>query len=240
MNTSTESAATHTVDSAPTLLLVHGAWHRSSCWTPLRVVLGGFGLSTRTVDLPSAGEGIPNGGVLEDAEAIGNAIEDIDGPVVVVAHSYGGIPATQAVGQHPEVSRLVYLAAFAPDKGESMFDAVGAPAPADVSGLATIDNPRTALYGDLSDEAAEAALETLVQQSLRSFTEPVTSAAWGTVPSTYVITEKDQALAPALQEKMARRADEIYRLASGHSPFLSGPFGLAEMLTEVIGIRAGH
>jgi pimeloyl-ACP methyl ester carboxylesterase len=99
----------------PTLLLVHGAWHGAWCWAGLELERAQLSWTTGTLDLPSAlrtpalPEPFP--GMRDDALVIRNAIEDIDGPVLVVGHSDGGIPVTEAIGDAPNVVGVVYLAA---------------------------------------------------------------------------------------------------------------------------------
>ncbi|MEO3784153.1 alpha/beta fold hydrolase [Actinocorallia sp. B10E7] len=213
------------------MLLVHGAWHGSWCWDRLRPALGADGWSTRTVDLPSAGG---DAGVHEDAQAVLGELDRIDGPVVIVAHSYGGIPVTQAAAKAAGVSRIVYLAAYQLDAGESLLGFHGAPVPDEPAGLRPVpDDPLPMFYGDVPDaEARDAALR-LVPQSTRSFAEPLTEAAWRTVPSAYIVCEHDRALPPRDQEALAARSEEAHRLASGHSPFLSMPQELASLLAKI-------
>jgi pimeloyl-ACP methyl ester carboxylesterase len=222
-------------DGRPSFLLVHGAWHRSSCWARLQEALAVEGWESRTVDLPSSGtQSTPTAGVHDDARVIGEQLRRMEGPVVVVAHSYAGIPVTQAAGEHPHVSHLVYLAAHMYDEGESMYDFYGLPTPEDISGtFPLVDNPRMALYGELPDDEAERALSELGEQSLRSFAEKVTRAAWKTIPSTYIVLEKDLTLALSMQETMSARATNVERLATGHSPFLSAPAELAALLGKI-------
>ncbi|MFI0259611.1 alpha/beta hydrolase [Streptomyces sp. NPDC017056] len=224
----------------PTFLLVHGAWHRPTCWSALQDALAADGWQSRTADLPSAGpQSTPTAGVHDDAEEITAHLRQTEGPVIVVAHSYGGIPATQAADDRLGVTRIVYLAAYMPEEGQSLATVHGGrsvkPEDEDLSGIAPIvfDDPRTSLYGDLPDDQAEHALGELVDQSRRSFQQQVTRAAWRTVPSTYVICEGDRALPPALQEKMSARASHVERLGTGHSPFLSAPAELAALLGRI-------
>lgn len=221
----------------PTMLLVHGAWHGSWCWAGLRSALGAAGRSTRTVDLPSAGR---DAGVHEDVHAVLDELGRIDGPVVVVAHSYGGVPVTQAVAETGGVSRIVYLAAYQLDAGESLLGFHGAPIPDDPAGLQPVpDDPHSMFYGDVPDTEAQEASRRLVPQSTRSFAEPLTKAAWHTVPSAYIVCEHDQALPPQNQETLATRSGEVHRLASGHSPFLSMPQELAALVTKIALSSAG-
>jgi pimeloyl-ACP methyl ester carboxylesterase len=163
-----------------------------------------------------------------DARAIGDALEEIDGPVAVVGHSYGGVPVTQAVGDAANVVGVVYLAAFMLDVGESLLSAIDSAVPEFLDGVTPLmTNPRTALYSDLSEAQVDRAIAKLVPQSLRSFGETVTTAGWRAIPSTYVVCTDDLSIPPALQEFLSTRAAAVERLPSGHSPFLSMPSELA-------------
>ncbi|WP_116215124.1 alpha/beta hydrolase [Streptomyces olivoreticuli] len=229
----------------PSFLLVHGAWHRPTCWSALRDALAADGRQSRTVDLPSSGpQRTPTAGMYDDAEEISAHLRRMEGPVIVVAHSYGGFPATQAAIGHADVVRLVYLAAYMPAEGESAMGIHGhdtsGPKDEALHGIAPVvfPDPRTALYGDLPDDQAEHAVGRLVDQSLRSFRQPLTHAAWRTVPSTYVLCERDQALPPAPQERMSTRATRVERLDTGHSPFLSAPAEPAALLGRIASAEA--
>ncbi|MFE7118152.1 alpha/beta hydrolase [Streptomyces sp. NPDC057654] len=224
-----------TAETRPTFLLVHGAWHRPTCWEPLQDALAAEGWQSRTVALPSGGpQSTPSAGMYADAEEISAQLRQIPGPVVVVGHSYGGFPVTQAAGDHPNVTRLVYLAAYVPAEGEYTRGMHGVPQTDDLEGSAPgLGDTRNVLYQDLTDEQAERAIAQLVEQSKRSFHEPITQAAWRTVPSTYVFCEEDRALQPAMQEKMAARTGHVERIARSHSPFLSAPAELASLLGRI-------
>jgi pimeloyl-ACP methyl ester carboxylesterase len=153
---------------------------------------------------------------------------------VVVAHSYGGIPATEGVAGLPGVRHMVYLAAYVPDVEESMFTLHGMPDPASAEGLFPITgDPRAMFYGDVPDELAAEAVDNLVDQRLQPFVDRVTRAAWHAVPSTYILTEQDGVLPVALQETMAARTKNVRRLPTSHSPFLSRPAELAALLDEI-------
>src|SRR5579859_8217793 len=96
----------------PTLVFVHGAWHGSWCWEPVRQILEARGWTTAAVDLPTVhAPGKARLGMAADADAVRAAIDAIDGDVVVVAHSYGGVPATQGAGAD-SVAHIVYISAF--------------------------------------------------------------------------------------------------------------------------------
>ncbi|MCX4597318.1 alpha/beta fold hydrolase [Streptomyces sp. NBC_01549] len=221
----------------PTLLLAHGAWHGSWCWEGLTSVLHTDGWTTRTVDLPSAGS---QAGVRDDAHVVLQELARIDGPVVVVAHSYGGVPVTQAVAGATDISHIVYLAAYQLDVGESLLSHHGAPAPAEPDGFQPVpEHPIPLFYADAPAADAEAAAGRLVPQSTRSFSDTLTAAGWHTVPSTYVVCEQDQALPPGDQEQLAARSGSVHRLASGHSPFLSMPGEFAALLAKIASEAAG-
>ena len=217
----------------PTLVLVPGAWHLPSTWDLLRGELDALGYASRAVKLPTTGPD-PRGGLREDAEAVRAAVEAIGGPVVVVAHSYGGIPATEGLTDTPDVQRLVYLAAYVPDVDESLFSLHGATDPDSTEVLFPIgSDPRAQLYADVPEDVADLAVGRLVDQRRQPFADHVARAAWHTVPSTYIITENDAAIRVQLQEQMARHAKSIRRIPTSHSPFLSRPAELAALLDEI-------
>lgn len=224
LSVSAVTTSTEDMSERPALLLVHGAWHGSWCWEPLRTLLTDNGWRVDTVDLPSVGS--PHHGMHDDAHVIRQAIS---GPTVIVAHSYGGIPATQAAAGRPNVEHLVYVAAFQVDVGDSLLGTVGGTPPpwwqVD-DGVIHAQAPETVFFNDV----AEPPTDRLRPQSYRAFTDQLTAAAWHDTDSTYVICEKDNAIPPFAQEAMARRATATERLDAGHSPFLSCPQDLAAIV----------
>jgi pimeloyl-ACP methyl ester carboxylesterase len=218
----------------PTFVLVPGAWHLPSTWDLLRGELDALGYASRAVKLPTTGPD-PRGGLREDAEAIRAAIAAIGGPVVVVAHSYGGIPATEGAAGLPKVQRLIYLAAYVPDVDESMYTLHGMPDPDSAEGVFPIgSDPRTQLYADVPEVVADVAISRLVDQLHQPFADHVTRAAWHTVPSAYIVAEQDASLPVELQEKMSSRAKTVHRIPTSHSPFLSRPAELAALFDEIV------
>jgi NAD(P)-dependent dehydrogenase (short-subunit alcohol dehydrogenase family) len=219
----------------PTFLLVQGAWHHPDVWLPLRGELFARGYRSVVTDLPSAGSS-PVGSMHDDAHAIRQALSRIDGPVVVVAHSYGGIPVTEATVGAANVTQLIYLAAYLPDEDGSMFTLHGIPDPDSVEGLfPAIDDPLNSLYADVAPAQAGFAASMLIEQTTRSFVDRVDGAGWKHIPTAYVITDDDQAIPPAMQAEMAHHARATtYHLTSSHSPFLSALEALATLLERIV------
>ncbi|MBV2355386.1 alpha/beta hydrolase [Streptomyces sp. J2-1] len=222
----------------PTLVLVHGAWHRESMWHLLREELSD--LDVRTVQNPSSAPVAPSrlGDMYADAAAIRAAVESVGGPVVAVAHSYGGVPLTQALAGVSAVKRLVYLNAFMLDVGESVLKVVGGTPPPFWGmdhvgeGYYEMLNAEHHFYNDLTPEAARAAAGALGPHSVASMEQPVTRAAWHAIPSTYVIGVNDAAVPAEAGEFLSGRAERVVRMDTGHSPFLVRPAETAALLRE--------
>jgi pimeloyl-ACP methyl ester carboxylesterase len=220
--------------SAVTLVLVHGAWHGPWCWQLLMEQL--TGVEVRAVSLSSSGNDPSKlGDLYEDAEIVRSVVGDVEGPVVVCAHSYGGAPVTEPLVGMRNVGRLVYLCAWQLDVGESALGArQGVPPPwwdvHEAEGYVDALRPRKIFYGDVDPVTADAAISRLGHQSLASVSEPLTQVSWREIPSTYVICEKDSAIPPAVQQRMARRAHRVERLNTSHSPFMSRPSRVADLL----------
>jgi pimeloyl-ACP methyl ester carboxylesterase len=218
---------------APTLVLVHGAWHGPWAWRRLVEELPD--LDVRTVALPSVGpDPTALGDLRTDAEAVRAAVTVVDGPVLVCAHCYGGVAATEGLAGVPNVVGLVYLCAFQLDLGDSLLGAVGcAPSWWDVheaEGYVDPLRPAEVFYADVNPHTARGAIDRLGHHSLAAFAQPLTRAAWRTIPSTYVLCEQDAAIPIGAQEAMAERAGRVLRMPTSHSPFLSRPAQLAGVL----------
>ncbi|WP_433455114.1 alpha/beta hydrolase [Streptomyces sp. CA-142005] len=223
----------------PAILLVHGAWHGAWCWEKLAPELTALGWRVATVDLPSASADPENtAGMYDDARVVHERLAGIDGPVTVLAHSYGGLPATEAAAGAANVSRLLYLSAFQLDEGDSLAGQSGGQLPSgDTGTLPANEDPVNYFYADVAPEDAERAAARLVRQTVKSFSEPLTVATWKAVPSSYILCEQDQALPLAFQEAMAVRSKRSYRLPTSHSPFLSAPARLARLITTDAGLQ---
>ncbi len=222
----------------PSFLLVHGGYHTASSWSPVRDILAADGWESEAISMPSAGKQ-PTAGLYDDAEALAARLRRMEGPVVVVGHSHAGLTISQLGDQHPNLVRLIYIAAFMPVEGVSAATAFGIPVPDDPSGLAPREaygNPRETFYSDLSDVDAKVAIDQLVDQSLLSCVQPTTRAAWRRVGSTYVICTEDKQFPVSLQERYAAQTTDVVRIPTGHSPMLSQPDQVADILTS----RAGE
>ena len=226
----------------PTLLLVHGAWHGSWAWEPLQSELEARGWDVRTVDLPTVHADDPRGlHMSDDAAAVAAAIDEVGGPVAVVAHSYGGVPTTQGATSDAVV-HIVYVAAFVLDEGESLLGAVGGVAPSwwvvdgPLATAGTEAEPATGLFfADVDAAVAAAAVGRLKAQSSAAFSDEVTTVAWRDKPTTYVVTEQDAIFPLPAQEALAARSGStVVRMDTSHSPFLSKPDELADIIEDAL------
>lgn len=217
-----------------TVLLVHGAWYGPWMWGALVRELPD--VDVRTVALPSAGrDPAMLGDLYADAAAVRSAVEQIHGPVLVCAHCYGGVPATEGAADLSNVVGLVYLCAFQLDVGESVAAMAGGVRPDwwDVhaaEGYVDALRPLEVFYADVDEAVARDSIMSLGHQSLAALGQRVTKAAWRSIPSTYVLCEQDRVVPVAAQEAMAQRAGRVLRIPSSHSPFLSRPGQLAGIL----------
>jgi pimeloyl-ACP methyl ester carboxylesterase len=219
-----------------TIVPVHGAWHGSWCWQRVLPLLEERGVAVRTVDLPSVGAA-PGAGtdLTADAAAVEKVIAALAGPVLLCGHSYGGMVISRVEAR--SVARLVYLCAFMPLEGQSLFSAGGGkPAPwvqMLEGGLMQPDPARTGelFYGDCDPEMREWAKRMVRVQSSAVIMEPLAHPAWRRVPSTYVVCTKDMAIPADMQRDVfAVRANEVIELQASHSPFLSQPSAVADLL----------
>ncbi|MDT5018557.1 MAG: hypothetical protein QOD39_4717 [Mycobacterium sp.] len=221
----------------PSVLLVPGGWHKPEHFRLLVDELSG--IDVHTVTLTSGGDDpAALRDMYADADVIARAAAAIDGPVVVVAHSYGGVPVTQAFRQAGNVARIIYVAAFQLTAGESLISINGGSLMSwsrrrrqnGIGDHVEVITPMTVFYNDVEAETARGAVAQLGYQSYSSMSQQLTETAWRTIPSTYVICEADNALPAAAQEAMAGRADDVARMPTSHSPFLSQPAALAGLI----------
>jgi pimeloyl-ACP methyl ester carboxylesterase len=191
------------------------------------------------VDLPSGRIDAASDTDLDDDAAAVAAVARGAGPVVLVGHSYGGSVITQAAPLVDDLRGLIYVAALLPERGESSTDAsrvVRVRTELDAAIYPDGDYLRlrrelagSALYQDCDEETVEWALERLSTQTLASFRAPRTSNDVA-VARRYVLCSEDHAIDPSTQAVLASRCNEVVTLASGHSPFLSHPNALADLV----------
>ncbi|WP_417374397.1 alpha/beta fold hydrolase [Glutamicibacter protophormiae] len=227
--------------TTPTIAFIHGAWSNSGSWEPLRTLLEAGGAATVSLDLPSVdrGDGAELGDMHADAEAIRSLIDGIAGPVVAVAHSYGGVPTTEALAGAKNVAHVIYVAAFMLDKGQSLLGAVGGKEPpvwrtSDDGRLVELADPVHVIYPDCPPDVAEAAAAQLLPHARIAFTQELRAACWHDIPTTYVVCDNDVAVPPQAQEGMAQHARAVRHLASAHTPFLSHTAELAAVIQETV------
>jgi pimeloyl-ACP methyl ester carboxylesterase len=222
----------------PTIVLVHGAWHGAWCWERLIPQLKSRQCAVRTVQLPSVGAG-PNitVGLDRDAAAVQAVIDEVGGPVLLCGHSYGGMVISLASYGQPQVSKLVYLCAFVPESGESLVSIGGgqlAPWIQRLEGGLTIPDPGQAgelLYADCDARTQAWATGNLRPQCGVPYSDVVAHPGWKDIPSTYFLCSADRAMPPAWQRDLfAPRLDKLVEIDAGHSPFLSRPGALADLL----------
>jgi len=204
----------------PTIVLVHGAWADAAGWTPVVENLEKAGFPVKAPPNPLRG-------LASDADYIHSVLEQISGPIILVGHSYGGAVITNAVQGDANVKALVYIAAFAPDQGDSLGSLNASKqgqtipqVPAIVSTYPeagaspgkelTIDPakyPSVFLDNELPTAQEQALAVEQRPLSLDAVTQASGIPAWKTVPSWYMVAKGDHAIAPALEEFMAARAD---------------------------------
>ena len=217
--------------------MVHGAWHGAWCWEKLLPFLGNLDVTARALDLPSVHDRVETQAVIgADAEAVRNFIDTIPGQIVLCGHSYGGMAITHPVaGTHPRVKRLIYLCAYMLDSGESPADFRSEPdrphVIVDENGMMMPDMTSVAerFFGDCDLESQQWAMQRL--RAMPTPMDKLPGAAWRSVPSTYIVCTQDRAISLRLQrEVFAPRAQQVFEMATSHSPFLSQPGALAELL----------
>ena len=244
-------AAGLTINSAQTIVLVHGAWADSSGWN---------GVTSRLQDDGYTVWAVPNPlrGLSSDAAYVASILNTIPGPIVLVAHSYGGAVITNAATGNPNVKALVYIDGFAPDEGETGFDLLGMEPPPGASPSCvlvadplTIFNPvpypgappgdfdlylKPEVYPSCFANTIAAKQAAVLAASQRPITlsasaEPSGPPAWKTIPSWYLVGTLDKVIPPYLQIFMAERAHaHIVKVKAPHPSMISNPDAVAKLI----------
>jgi pimeloyl-ACP methyl ester carboxylesterase len=215
------------------VVLVHGSFVDSSAWEGVAGALRDGGTAVELVDLH-------RGSLAADTAAVQEVVDAVGGPVVLCGWSYGGMPITGTT--LPAGSHLVYLCALVPDEGDSAVslgtrhptpfnDLVAELGPGEL--VLTGDDLGAVLWGDAPPAEAGKALASLRTQSLASYMDTPTHIGWRSTPSTLVIGRQDRVLHRSLFDELAPRVDTVVEWDTSHSPMLSRPDLVVDLLREL-------
>ncbi len=222
--------------SAPgTVVLVHGGFVDGSGWQGVYEHLKKDGYSVSVVQNPTLS-------LADDVAVTKRAIDAVREPVILVGHSYGGVVVTEA-GTHPKVAALVYIAAFAPDEGESVNTLIadpppGAPVPPILppqDGFLFLDREKfhESFAGDLGAEQAAFMADSQVPWGVDALGGTVSEPAWRSKPSWYLVATDDRMIPPPAQRAMSERAGStVIEVAGSHSIYVSQPAAVAELIEK--------
>jgi pimeloyl-ACP methyl ester carboxylesterase len=218
------------------VVLVHGGFVDGSGWQGVYDALKADGYNVAIVQNPTIS-------LAGDVAATHQILDGLDGPAVLVGHSYGGVVITES-GNHEKVSSLAYIAAFAPDKGESVGTLIadpppGAPVPPILppnQGFLFLDRAKFAesFAGDLPRAQAEFMADSQVPWGLDALNGPVSQPAWRTKPAWYLVSGEDRMIPPPAQRSMAERigARTVEVPGSSHSVYVSQPVAVADLIKQ--------
>lgn len=227
--------AAHAADRINNVVLVHGGFVDGGGWEPVYKLLKAKGYHVSVVQNPTTS-------LAADVAATKAVLAAQDGPVVLVGHSYGGVVITEA-GNDPKVSRLVYITAFAPDKGESVQKLIANPAPGapvppilpPVNGFLMLDKVKFAasFAGDVKPERAAFLANAQVPWGVEALAGEVTEASWRSKPSWYLVATDDKMIPPDAQRGMSKRAGATVIESHGsHAIYESRPAAVAALIEK--------
>lgn len=217
----------------PSVVLVHGGFVDGAGWEGVYTILKNDGYEVSIVQNPTLS-------LAGDVAATRQVIGQAKGPVVLVGHSYGGVVITEA-GNDPKVSKLVYIAAFAPDQGESVASLIKDPAPGapvppilpPQDGLLFLDkaNFASSFAADVEPGKAQFMADSQVPWGVAALEGAVSEAAWKKKPSWYLVASDDRMIPPAAQRFMAQRAGaKLVESAGSHAIYVSRPDAVAAII----------
>jgi len=220
---------------APTIVLVHGGFVDGSGWEGVYKILTRDGYAVRIVQNPTTS-------LADDVSATRRVIAGENGPVVLVGHSYGGVVITEA-GNDPKVAGLVYIAAFAPDKGESVASLIkdpppGAPVPPILppqDGFLMLDKAkfRASFAADVDAQRAVFMADSQVPWGVDALSGAISAPAWKTKPSWYLVATDDKMIPPPAQRIMSQRArSTTIEIAGSHAVYESQPNAVAALISK--------
>lgn len=215
------------------IVLVHGNFADGSGWEGVFQILQRDGYNVTIVQNPTLS-------LAQDVALTKHAIASASGEVILAGHSYGGVVVTEA-GTDPKVAGLVYIAAFAPDTGESVFSLIanpppGAPAPPilpPVDGLLFLDREKfaDAFAADVRPEQASFMAASQCPGGVEALDGKVTAPAWKVKPSWYLVATADKKIPPDAQRFMAKRAGaDVVEAKGSHAIYVSQPEAVAELI----------
>jgi len=217
------------------IVLVHGGFVDGSGWAAVYGILKKDGYDVAVVQNPTLS-------LADDVAVTKRAIAAQGGPVLLVGHSYGGVVITEA-GTDPKVAGLVYIAAFAPDKGESVSSLIkdpppGAPVPPILppqDGFLFLDKPKFqfSFAGDVDADTAAFMASSQVPWGVEALSGTITEPAWKTKPSWYLVSTEDRMIPPPAQGNMSKRAGStVTEVAGSHAVYVSQPKSVAAFIEK--------
>ena len=225
------------------IVLVHGGFVDGSGWQGVydRLVPDGY----RVLVVQNATLSLA-----DDVATTRQVLDGLDGPAVLVGHSYGGAVITEA-GTHPNVAALAYIAAFAPDKGESVNTLIadpppGAPVPPilpPVDGFLFLDRDKFAasFAADVPEKLAAFMADSQVPWGVEALGGAVTDPAWSTKPSWYLVATEDRMIPPPAQRIMSERAGAtVTETAGSHAVYVSDPAAVAAVIVQAATAVSGR
>jgi pimeloyl-ACP methyl ester carboxylesterase len=221
--------------AAPTVVLVHGGFVDGAGWEGVYNILKQDGYDVSIVQNPTTS-------LADDVAATRRVIAQAQGPVVLVGHSYGGVVVTEA-GTDPRVAGVVYIAAFAPDKGESVQSLIanpppGAPVPPILppqDGYLFLDRAkfRASFAADVSEPKAAFLADSQVPWGVNALAGAVSEPAWRSKPSWYLVATEDKMIPPPAQRQMSTRAGStVVEAAGSHAIYISKPAAVAALIAK--------
>ena len=220
---------------AASIVLVHGGFVDGSGWEGVYRILRKNGYGVSIVQNPTIS-------LADDVAATRRIIDAIDGPVILVGHSYGGVVVTEA-GNHPKVAGLVYIAAFAPDTGESVSKLIkdpppGAPVPPILppqDGYLFLEKAKfhASFAADVDAEKAAFMADSQVPWGVEALSGEISEPAWKTKPSWYLVATDDRMIPPPAQRFMSKRAGStVVEVAGSHAIYVSQPDVVAGVIEQ--------
>jgi pimeloyl-ACP methyl ester carboxylesterase len=217
------------------IVLVHGGFVDGAGWEGVYKILKKDGYNVSIVQNPTIS-------LADDVAATKRILAAQDGPTILVGHSYGGVVITEA-GNHPKVAGLVYITAFAPDKGESVATLIqnpppGAPVPPILppqDGFLLLDKAKFAasFAGDVEAEKAAFMADSQVPWGVAALSGAISEPAWKAKPSWYLVVTEDKMIPPAAQRLMSQRAGStVVEVSGSHAIYVSQPAAVAALIEQ--------